>query len=72
MLLEDVPEALGGIRCCGEIVVLLVHGGLELLERAVDAGGVGAIQRVKDPVPYVVECEDIAVDRCRRPPPRLP
>jgi hypothetical protein len=67
-LLEDLSEALGGIRCCGE--VLVVHGGLEFLERAVDAGGVGAVQRVKDPVPYVVEGEEIPVDRgrvaCRR------
>src|SRR5918994_1303498 len=62
MLLEDVPESLGGIRCCGK--VLLVHGGLEVLERAVDAGGLGAVQRVKDPVPYVVEGEEVSVDRC--------
>jgi hypothetical protein len=63
MLLEDVPEALGGIRSCGE--VLLVHGGLEFLERAVDAGSLGAIQRVKNPVPDVVEGEEVSVDRCR-------
>ena len=62
-LLEDLSEALGGIRCCGE--VLVVHGGLEFLERAVDAGGVGAVQRVQDPVPDVVEGKDIPVDRGR-------
>jgi hypothetical protein len=60
---EGVSEMLGCVGCCGEI--LLVHRGLELFEHGVDAGDIGTAQLVQDPVPDVVEGEEISVDRGR-------
>jgi hypothetical protein len=58
---EGVSEMLGCVGCCSEI--LLVHRGLELFEHGVDAGDIGTAQLVHDPVPDVVEGEEISVDR---------
>jgi hypothetical protein len=61
--LEGLSETLGGVGSCGEIVIGCRH--LKLLDLAVDAHDINAIQGVQDTVSDVTDGKDIPADRAR-------
>lgn len=62
---ECLSETLGGVGCCGEIVVGCRH--LELLDLGVEADDIGITQGVQDTVPDVADGKDIPANCARVP-----
>ena len=55
---EGISQTLGGVGCCGEILLGCRH--LELLNLGVEADHIGIIHGVQDTVPNVADSKDIA------------
>jgi hypothetical protein len=62
---EGISQTLGGVGCCGEILLGCRH--LELLNLGVDADHIGIIQGAQDTVPDVSDGKDIPADKTSIP-----